>query len=54
MLEEFLEFLEMIWNLRTLMIIGIAVGIIFLIYCKIIQAADHTKNVFGKGDKKDG
>lgn len=53
MLTEIFDFIKDLWNLRTLLIIGIIVIVVFIIYDRVITTVAHHKEVFGKGGKKD-
>lgn len=53
MLEEIFEFIQNLWNLRTLLIVGIIIFICFFIYDRILTTVHHHKEVFGKGGKND-
>ena len=52
MLQEIFDLIKMIWDLRTLLIVGVVIVVLFLFYDKIIGVVAHHKEVFGKGDKK--
>lgn len=52
-MEELWEFIKLIWDLKTLIIIGIVGLVLFLFYDRILGVVAHHKEVFGKGGKKD-
>ena len=52
-MEEIFDFIKLIWDLKTIIIIGIVILVLFLFYDKIIGVVAHHKDVFGKGGKKD-
>ena len=52
MFQEILDFIKLIWDLRTLLIAGVVVVVLFLFYDKVIGVVAHHKEVFGKGEKK--
>lgn len=52
-MEELWEFIKLIWDLRTLIIIAIVALVLFLFYDKVLGVVAHHKEVFGKGGKKD-
>lgn len=52
-MEELWEFIQLIWDLRTLIIVGIVGLVLFLFYDRILGVVAHHKEVFGKGGKKD-
>lgn len=52
-MEELIEFIKLIWNLRTIIIIAIVGLVLFLFYDKVLGVVAHHKEVFGKGGKKD-
>lgn len=52
-MQEIFEFIKWIWDLRTLLIVGLVVVVLVLFYDKIIGVVAHHKEVFGKGGKKD-
>lgn len=52
-MEELWEFIQLIWDLRTLIIVGIVCLVLFLFYDRILGVVAHHKEVFGKGGKKD-
>lgn len=49
---ELLEFIKQLWDLRTFVIIGIVIFIVFVVFDRMITTVDHCKQVF-KGGKKD-
>ena len=51
-MKEIIEFIELIWKCRKLLIIGLVVVLIFMCYDKVIGVVAHHKEVF-KGGKKD-
>lgn len=51
-MEELWEFIQLIWDLRTLIIVGIVGLVLFLFYDRILGVVAHHKEVFGKGGKK--
>ena len=53
MIQEIFDLIKMIWDLRTLLIVGVVIVVLFLFYDKIIGVVAHHKEVFGKGDKND-
>ena len=52
-MEELWEFIQLIWELRTIIIIGIVALVLFLFYDRVLGVVAHHKEVFGKGGKKD-
>lgn len=52
-MEELWEFIQLIWDLRTVIIVGIVGLVLFLFYDRILGVVAHHKEVFGKGGKKD-
>ena len=49
---ELFELISLIWNLKTLIIVGVVILVLFLFYDRVIGVVAHHKEVFGKGDKK--
>lgn len=49
---ELFEFISLIWNLKTLIVVGVVILILFLFYDRVIGVVAHHKEVFGKGEKK--
>lgn len=49
---ELWEFISLIWNLKTLIVVGVVILILFLFYDRVIGVVAHHKEVFGKGEKK--
>ena len=50
-MQELLEFIKLIWDLRIVIIILLLVVFLFMCYGKIIGVIAHSKEVFKKGDK---
>lgn len=50
--KELFELISLIWNLKTLIIVGVVILVLFLFYDRVIGVVAHHKEVFGKGDKK--
>lgn len=53
MMEEIIDFLGTIWNLRSVIIFLGVIVILFLCWDKIVGVIDHSRNVFKKGNKND-
>ena len=51
-LQELMEVIKLIWDLKFVIIIGIAVLVLFLFYDRILAVVAHHKEVF-KGGRKD-
>ena len=49
---ELFELISLLWNLKTLIIVGVVILVLFLFYDRVIGVVAHHKEVFGKGDKK--
>ena len=49
---ELFELISLLWNLKTLIIVGVVILVLFLFYERVIGVVAHHKEVFGKGDKK--
>ena len=50
--SELGEFISVIWNLKTLIVVGVFILVLFLFYDRVLGVVAHHKEVFGKGDKK--
>lgn len=52
-MQEIIDFLKLIWDLKTVLIIAVVFVVLVLLYGKILGVVDQHKKVFGKGDRKD-
>lgn len=52
-MQEIIDFLKLIWDLKTVLIIAVVFVVLVLLYGKILVVVDQHKKVFGKGDRKD-
>ena len=50
-MNEIIEFIKLIWDMKTLLIIAVVVVVFILLYGKILGVVEQHKKVFGKGDK---
>ena len=46
---ELFELISLLWNLKTLIIVGVVILVLFLFYDRVIGVVAHHKEVFGKG-----
>ena len=52
-MQELLDFLKLVWDLKTILIIAVVGVVLVLLYGRILGVVDQHKKVFGKGDRKD-
>ena len=50
--NEIIDLIKLLWNLKTIIIGGIVVVVLFLFYDRILSVVAHHKEVF-KGGRKD-
>ena len=50
-MQEIFDFLKLLWDMKTLLVIAVVAVVFILLYGRILGVVEQHKKVFGKGDK---